>query len=84
MTLNQALDRLNKEFPGKYVAVYIDATDTSAIMGRLDRKIVWSIYVGNEISWRSDASPTLDEAIKSLKRKTGIDQPQQEDVEVIE
>ena len=78
MTLNDALDILQKEYPGKYIVVQVAATD-SAI---LKRSIKWQIYVEN-FPW-SDDSPTLDEAIKSLKRKANIEQPTPEDVEVIE
>ena len=79
MTLNEALDRLKQEFPGKYISAKVE--DTWSPYNDKGNVIKWSIWVDGFLSW-SDDSPNLDEAIASLKRKAGIDQPDPEDVEV--
>ena len=79
MTLNEAIERMKQEFPGKYVTVKID--DTWSPYNDKGTVIKWSVWV-EDMKGYSDDSPNLDEAIASLKRKSGIDQPKPEGVEV--
>ena len=78
MTLNEAIEIMKQEFPEKYVTVRVESTWSPYVENVA--KTVWLAWANSH--W-SDDSPNLDEAIASLKRKAGIDQPQSEDVEVL-
>ena len=85
MTLNEALDRLQQEFPGQYTHVYVELKQHTAEGS--PRELLWKVYVGgkDDGSQRHEMSapcPTFLEALVNLKRRLYIDQPEPEEVEV--
>ena len=82
MTLNEALDILQKEFPEKYIQIKVKITQHVPYKGTPQpREIVWEFYVDGYPALSPD-SPNLEKAIEAFKIINKIDQPKSEDVEV--